>query len=149
MSINLKFKGLYRRFHYLYNQEFIDQDYHKKLSDEDAEWLANFNDNYYGGRFRTDESKNPIKDPEERRQIWKDARARRRDQFANRRYSQVDFEKVSTLDWLIDLRLLKNKLATLSILDQEYAQYYELIQELESRSKNPEDEKISGGGLNG
>lgn len=60
-----KAAGCYPQCHYQYSREFVDFDYVDDLTDEEAEWLANFADNYYSGRFKKDDEKNPIKNKKE------------------------------------------------------------------------------------
>jgi hypothetical protein len=84
-----KNKGMHPQYHYGYNREFVDYDYIEKLSEEEAEWLANFSDNYYGGRFKSDDSKNPIKTVEERRKQYNAASRRRFDFTSGRPKSRV------------------------------------------------------------
>lgn len=83
-----KTRGLYRQNHYKYNSEYVDFDYIKDLTDEEAEWLSNFADNYYSGRFKKDDSKNPIP-RKERKRAYKEAGARRRDTMSARYLSRV------------------------------------------------------------
>ena len=68
--------GCYPQCHYATSREFVDYDYVKELSDKDAEWLGNFSDNYYSGRFKKDDDANPIKD---RRDCYRRAHKQRRD----------------------------------------------------------------------
>lgn len=82
-----KNRGLYKQNHYKYNQEYVDYDYIDKLTDEEAEWLANFSDNYYSGRFKKDDALNPIKD---RTQAYAEARHRRRDIMSARYKSRIN-----------------------------------------------------------
>jgi hypothetical protein len=87
-----KKRGLYANSHYKYNQEYVDYDYVKKLSDDEAEWLSNFSDNYYGARFKSDDDLNPIKN---RTLSYAQSRHRRRDIMSIRYLSRVDNEKRS------------------------------------------------------
>jgi hypothetical protein len=86
-----KVRGMYRQFHYSYNREYVDYDYINDLTDEEAEWLANFSDNYYSGRFKKDDDKNPIKD---RTRCYAEAGQRRRDIMAARSKSRVNIDGV-------------------------------------------------------
>lgn len=69
-----------RNYHGLYPRNFakdrrwaIDQDYLDKLSPDEREWLASFNDAYYGGDFRaSDESE---WGPKERSSVNRDKHA--------------------------------------------------------------------------
>lgn len=55
----------------------VDQDYADRLTPEDQEWLAKFNDRYYGGDFRSaDEEDWPT---ERRREVWTTKNAARVD----------------------------------------------------------------------
>ena len=87
MSKREKFPGLSPNCHYSNAREFVDIDYSDQLSDKDAEWLANFLDNYYKGRFKADDNLNPIKD---RKEVWRRSHARRRDFMSGRFKSRVD-----------------------------------------------------------
>lgn len=82
---NNKTRGLNKQCHYSYNYDYVDYDYAAKLTPEEAEWLANFSDNYYSGRFKVDDEKNPIKD---RTNAYKGARERRRDIMNAKRLSR-------------------------------------------------------------
>jgi hypothetical protein len=88
MSRSKKHRGLYANCHYDYNKEFVDIDYINKLTDEEAEWYSNFLDNYYGGRFKKDDSKNPIKD---RNASYNAAHERRRDFMSARFKSRIKY----------------------------------------------------------
>lgn len=68
-------RGVNPNYHYNYNREFVDYDYVDELTEEEAEWLSNFSDNYYGARFKADDSKNVDKN---RAACYKAARQRRR-----------------------------------------------------------------------
>lgn len=57
----------------------IDQDYANQLSPADREWLAHFNDAYYGGDFRGTEPGEWA--PEERRAAWAEQRSAKRDVY--------------------------------------------------------------------
>jgi len=78
--------GCHPQCHYSSSREFVDYDYVSKLSDEDAEWLGNFSDNYYSGRFKHDDGNNPEKD---RKSCYKRAHAQRRDFLSGRPRSRV------------------------------------------------------------
>lgn len=86
MSKKKAVRGLNANCHYSYNKEFVDIDYADKLTIEEAEWLGNFMDNYYGARFKKDDTKNPIKDRNERE---RQSHARRRDFMSARHKSRV------------------------------------------------------------
>jgi len=87
-----KFKGLSPNCHYSHAKEYVDIDYKHKLSDEEAQWLSNFMDNYYGGRFAKDDEQNPIKD---RKETWRRGHARRRDFMSSKFKSRVDLSSES------------------------------------------------------
>ena len=79
--------GCHPQCHYMSSREHVDYDYVDKLTDEEAEWLGNFSDNYYSGRFKSDDSKNPIKD---RKECYRRAHAQRRDFISGRTKSRLD-----------------------------------------------------------
>ena len=85
-----KAAGCFPQCHYQYSREYVDFDYVDKLSDEEAEWLANFADNYYSGRFRKDVEKNPIK---EKKEGYKRAYDQRYDIMSGRSRSRVLLDK--------------------------------------------------------
>lgn len=81
-----KAAGCFPQCHYQHAREYVDFDYVEKLSDADAEWLANFADNYYSGRFKKDENKNPMKD---RKDGYNRGRRQRDDLMSGRSRSRV------------------------------------------------------------
>lgn len=91
MTKHKKFKGLSPNCHYSHAKEYVDIDYADKLSDEDAEWFSNFLDNYYKGRYKVDDKKNPIKD---RRETWNRGYSRKVDFMSGRFKSRLDFGDV-------------------------------------------------------
>lgn len=58
----------------------VDQDYSHKLSDEDARWLSDFNEAYYGGDFRRDEDGEWT--DADRRSVWRMNGAAKRDSIS-------------------------------------------------------------------
>jgi hypothetical protein len=82
--------GCYPECHYQYSREYVDFDYMDKLSDKDVEWLANFADNYYSGRFKKQNKKNPIKD---RKEGYNRASKQRFDVMSGRFKSRVLLDK--------------------------------------------------------
>jgi len=85
-----KAAGCFPQCHYQYSREYVDFDYVDKLSDEEAEWLANFADNYYSGRFRKEDDKNPLK---EKKEGYKRAYDQRYDVMSGRARSRVMLNK--------------------------------------------------------
>jgi hypothetical protein len=85
-----KAAGCYPQCHYAYSKEFVDYDYVDALSDEEAEWLATFSDNYYSGRFRKDKSKDIL---QERKEGYNRARRQRYDLMSGRSKSRLQLSK--------------------------------------------------------
>jgi hypothetical protein len=85
-----KAAGCYPQCHYQYSREYVDFDYVDQLNDDEAEWLANFADNYYSGRFKKDDDKNPIK---EKREGYNRASHQRFDVMSGRSRSRVLLDK--------------------------------------------------------
>lgn len=73
--------GLYARNFPKAIREFVDQDYTGQLSPEEKEWLARFNDEFYGGKFR--KGIKPLHTTQDdRRARWRELRSSRIDVFA-------------------------------------------------------------------
>lgn len=126
-----KFNGLHKKYHYKYNQDFIDQDYYRKLSEEERLWLATFNDNYYGGRYIPDNEQNVIQDVETKRELWNNQRKRRNDVYSFKENKCIDYiypiskEVIRELDEESILQQLKKLKAS----DKEYAELCALLNE--------------------
>lgn len=112
-----RFKGLSPNAHYRHARDFVDIDYDDQLSDEDAEWMANFLDSYYCGRFKVDDDKNPVKD---RKDCYRRAHRQRRDFMSGRSASRVvlDGEGLSRLDTL-DVAAFKDWCRSLGESDEQ------------------------------
>lgn len=67
----------------------MDQDYIGQLSTKEREWLAKFNDEYYGGKFVKGE-KHLHKTKGKKREIWRRLNHTRSDVFAR---APVDYEE--------------------------------------------------------
>jgi len=70
-------------------QSFIDYDYVNKLSKKDRAFLSKFTDEYYGGVFSEDDSKNLIQGEDNHRAIWREDSYRRICQFNIAQASKV------------------------------------------------------------
>jgi hypothetical protein len=77
-----------RPVHGLYPKNFprsvkwkVDQDYLDRLTDEEREWLSQFNDHYYGAKFPKDRSLTTW-DADERRQAYRDKNVANADYYA-------------------------------------------------------------------
>jgi hypothetical protein len=93
---NKKIKGCFKKYHYCHAKEYVDYDYIEKLTDEEAEWLAKFSDNYYGARFKADESQNIDKN---RSDAYRRSKERRRD-FCSGQYksrTELDDKQLDTM----------------------------------------------------
>lgn len=111
-----KAAGCFPQCHYQYSREFVDYDYVDKLSDEEAEFLANFSDNYYSGRFRKDDDVNPIKN---RKEGYNRARKQRFDIMSGRSKSRIVLnEDGSKYINSVDLDIFKKYVEDGNIVDK-------------------------------
>lgn len=78
--------GAYPRNHPKAIRWMVDQDYVAKLSQEEREWLAAFNDRYYGADFRGDDEWSP----EEKREAYRRKNAANADLLTRHREMMAD-----------------------------------------------------------
>ena len=73
-----------------YSKGYMDYDYVEQLSDEEKEWLATFNDEYYGNTFRKSGKKLHEEDQDTKRAIYRQTNERNRDMYHQRYRMYVD-----------------------------------------------------------
>lgn len=61
-------------------REYLDFDYYDALSDDEKEWLTRFVREEYHGMFR-DDGTDLTTNQDQRRKIWREGEARKRDMF--------------------------------------------------------------------
>jgi hypothetical protein len=90
--------GAYQRNFPRSVQWMVDQDYVADLSDEERQWLADFNDRHYGADFRGDEAGEW--DTETRRQTYRDKNLANVDAYTRAHYGDYlkDVEDIHNLE---------------------------------------------------
>jgi hypothetical protein len=84
------FPGLVREVNVRTKWDYLDQDYVKKLSDAEKQFLSNFNDEFYGGSFNHP-GKQLHRSKKKKRECYDRNNARNRDLFAiSRATNQLD-----------------------------------------------------------